>query len=344
LEIFQNTPFIDAKDFTKEIYNSATIEVSRHRKLKSFSILEQLDHKQKIVFFGRDKYESPVFHETNDKRVEFSNKEKFFGKLKKLNITKYRNSITKELKNGNYVILLAENKEDIDIFHHIYLYENKYIEKLIISIHESPDIINRELITGSNILGAFSQSKESASAVARILFGKTKASSLKNMPIDINDGTYFDTSERSTLIIDEKANEKVVFFKTPQEKKLFDKINDIKKQFIYAVSTSLILIIALLLILVYVIAVHIDITHAPFKKREVLHALNPKLFPLRHPFLTAILVALVYLQSRLLVPDSWVNQKIASTLDSKTQEFLDNRVLDLKSVAPEMHNNKITAW
>ncbi len=343
-DIFINTAFSNTKDFIEKTYDKATIIISKNKNLKDFSILDSLEPHEGVMIFGRSKYLKEIRNHISDDRISYAYKEKYESKKRKLNFNKYRGAVIKSLKKKAFVIFFAENQEDYDLAHHIYLYENKFNSKFIVVVNESPDILKRETLINSNLIGSFSQDKYSAKSIAKIINGEITPNGVQFSPIDLNDGTFFDTSERPYVQIDENSPNRNFLFKTTEEKKLFEKITGIQHQFYMAFATALLPLIILIMIIIYFIAAYIDINYSDFKKRLILKPLNPNYFRKKHPYLTGLLVMIAIFEVLLFIPNSFVIEFLSGYVNDDMREFIINSAKKAKENSPDIFGDAISQW
>jgi beta-N-acetylhexosaminidase len=342
--IFEGTEFLDSSDFIAKLYDNSTIEISKSRALKDFSILERLNGNKIINIYGREKYFEHIKSEIKDNRVHYISKSDFELDNRKLQVDKYKESIVASLGNDDFVILFAENKEDFDIVHYIYIYEQDLIDRFIVVVNESAEILEREVLIGSNLIGAFSQDAKSAGAIARILSGAISPIDIAHMPIDLNDGVYFDVSDRPYVELDSRATPYKILFKTTEERRLYEKIVSIRKQFSIGVAVALLPIFIFLIIILFFVSAYVDENHSDFKRRDVFKPLNPWYWIKNHWLLTLGIIALVIFEIQLFFPDSFLVDWLAGYLHDDINELIIESVKKAQDFSPDLYGDRISQW
>ena len=343
VSIFKESDFSDMTHYLESVYQQAFVQLSMNAQTADLAFIQRLGRNQKIVFYARNKYFDNIQGNIKDSRVIMRQRDRSSYRGKK-GYERLRDLLLSDLKKGSYVVFVAENKEDLDLVHYVYLYGQVYLPRLLVSVHESPEIIPLDLLSGVNIVGNFSQDPNSILPLLQVLSGINQPNSLNLTPIDLRDGVYFDVASRPELKIDDSSKQKKPFFKTQQEQKLSQKIEEIKRQFYWALAVSLLPIFVLMLLFVYFISSYIDaLTDMP-KKREVWKGLNPAHWVKRHPMLACLLLVLVLFEMNIFIPDSWLYNYLTEKTDSFTNGLATDAANKAKEVAPDIFSDRITYW
>jgi len=207
--------FTEIERLYSKVLSGATISVSNTDKNFSNNFMDIVSSEDPLYIVGDTRYFNFL-----KKSIPESNKAEYISitKLKKFYKRKVRNNkiigeigkdLTMKIKKGGYVLLLLSDVDSFNILDSLRL-NGVDTNRLIASVHSSSSAIKTQTLSRFQVISNFDSSPYSSYPLGQILNGDLTPRSIKQAPVKIGNGGYFDLSMRKTVVVDERDSELVL--------------------------------------------------------------------------------------------------------------------------------------
>ncbi len=147
-------------------------------------------------------------------------------------IAVYQRFLKNKLHENDYVYITVDRLDDANAIDYIRLHYPKYLDKLIILLHESPSNLSPHVINNSKyILGNFSRNPISYEVDLKFIFGEVIAKPRSYLPISLTQGAFHNSYDmpppkENTIV---KTENKTKFFDTKRERVLQGEVDKLKE-------------------------------------------------------------------------------------------------------------------
>ena len=186
---------------------------------------------------------------SNDREFLLITKEKYFNSyrqfndmgdsyslssppLYKDNIQKYYQYLLTKLKKYDLIYITIDGIDDANAIDYIRLYAPKYLDKLILLLHESPSNLKPAVLSESKyIYGNFSRNPVSYEIDNKYIFGELTAKPRKYLPMSLTNGTFHNSNDMPNPTPNSIAQteSKIIFYETKREKILQQEVDELRQ-------------------------------------------------------------------------------------------------------------------